>query len=104
MEFDRIQSVIDMVGAHRKPGVSSALVWWVITGALAGMPMSFIHAERRLNMGGPLSAHDDELPALYAAWVRAVVCLLSIPSDAVVYEAAGLLSNASRSWTAERLL
>src|SRR6266478_5883283 len=89
MQFDRIQSVIDTVTAHTKPSASSSLVWWVIPGALAGMPMPFIHSERRLNMGGALTAYDDELLALYAAGVRAVVCLLNIPSDAAVYESAG---------------
>ena len=65
-------------------------LWWVIPGALAGMPMPFVHAERRLNMSSPLAAYDDDLPALYAAGVSAVVCLLDIPSDAAVYESAGL--------------
>src|SRR6266481_4518254 len=89
MQFDRIQSVIDTVTAHTKSSASSSLVWWVIPGALAGMPMPFIHSERRLNMGGGLTAYDDELLALYTAGVRAVVCLLNIPSDAAVYESAG---------------
>jgi DNA-binding NarL/FixJ family response regulator len=89
MHFDRIQSVIDTVTSHRKPDASSSLLWWVIPGALAGMPMPFIHPERRLNMGGPLSAYEDELATLYAAGIRAVVCLLNIPSDAAVYESAG---------------
>jgi atypical dual specificity phosphatase len=66
-----------------------SLLWWVIPGAQAGMPMPFIHPERRLNMGGPLAAYDDDLPALYASGVRAVVCLLDIPSDETVYESAG---------------
>src|SRR6267378_4347141 len=60
-----------------------------IPGALAGMPMPCIRPERRLNMGGALTAYDDELLALYTAGVRAVVCLLNIPSDAAVYESAG---------------
>ena len=89
MQFDQIQSVIDTVTAHTKPSVSNSLVWWVIPGALAGMPMPFIHPERRLNMGDPLTAYDDELPALHTAGVRAVVCLLNIASDAAVYESAG---------------
>ena len=62
------------------------LLWWVIPGVLAGMPMPFIHPERRLNSGGPLTAYEDELPDLYSAGVRAVVSLLNIPSDAPVYE------------------
>ncbi|MGD0816392.1 MAG: hypothetical protein ABSA83_22605 [Verrucomicrobiota bacterium] len=65
------------------------LLWWVIPGVLAGMPMPFIHPERRLNSGGPLNAYEDELPELYAAGVRAVVGLLNIPSDAAVFESAG---------------
>ncbi len=71
-------------------GAGSSLVWWVIPGALAGMPMPFIHPERRLNMGGALTAYDDGLPAMYAAGIRAVVCLLDRPSDASVYESAGV--------------
>lgn len=88
MHFDRIQSIINSVTAHSQTSESS-LLWWVIPGALAGMPMPFIHPERRLNMGGPLTAYEDELLTLYTAGVRAVVSLLNIPSDAAVYEAAG---------------
>ena len=67
----------------------NSLWWWVIPGVLAGMPMSFIHPERRLNAGGALNAYEDELPDLYSAGVRAVVGLLNIPSDAAVFESAG---------------
>ena len=56
---------------------------------LAGMPMPFIHPDRRMAGGGPLTAFEDELPALYSAGVRAVVSLLNIPSDVPVYESAG---------------
>jgi len=66
-----------------------SLLWWVIPGALAGMPMPFIHPERRLNAGGSLTAYEDEPPALYASGVRAVMSLLTIPSGAAVYWAAG---------------
>src|SRR4029077_20822636 len=59
MQFDRIQSVIDTATAPTKPGASSSLVWWVMPGALAGMPMPFVHPERRMNMGGLLTAYDD---------------------------------------------
>jgi atypical dual specificity phosphatase len=89
MQFDGIQSVINTVTAHSKTSASSSLLWWVIPGALAGMPMPYVHPERRLNMGGSLTAYDDELSALYEAGIRAVVSLLNIPSDAVVYESAG---------------
>lgn len=67
----------------------SSLLWWVIPGVLAGMPMPFIHPERRLNLGGTLTAYADELPDLYSAGIRAVVSLLNITSDAAVFESAG---------------
>lgn len=67
----------------------SGLLWWLIPRVLAGMPMPFIHPERRMARGGPLYAFDDELLALHAAGVRAVVSLLNIPSDAPVFESAG---------------
>ena len=65
------------------------LLWWVIPGVLAGMPMPFIHPERRMAGGGALSDFDDELTTLHLAGVRSVVSLLNIPSDASVYESAG---------------
>jgi atypical dual specificity phosphatase len=68
---------------------SQNLLYWVIPGVLAGMPMPFVHSQRRLNSGGPLTAYDDDLPTLYSADVRAVVCLLNIPGDAPVYNSAG---------------
>lgn len=70
--------------------MKSDLLWWVIPGVLAGMPMPFIHLDRRMNSGAALSAYDDDLPALHAGGIRAVACLLNIPSDAPVYESAGL--------------
>jgi len=66
-----------------------SLLWRVIPGVLAGMPMPFIHPERRIAGRGALSDFDDELPTLHAAGVRAVVSLLNIPSDASVYQSAG---------------
>ena len=67
----------------------STLLWWAIPGVLAGMPMPFVHPERRLNLGGSLNGYEDELPELYAAGIRAVVSLLNIPSDQAVFESAG---------------
>jgi Dual specificity phosphatase, catalytic domain len=67
----------------------SNLLWWLIPGVLAGMPMPFIHPERRLAGGGELAAFEDELSVLQSSGVRAVVSLLNIPSDASVYESAG---------------
>jgi protein-tyrosine phosphatase len=51
------------------------LLWWIIPGVLAG--------------GGALHDFDDELQTLYSAGVRAVVSLLNIPTDSLVYHAAG---------------
>lgn len=65
------------------------LLWWVIPGVLAGMPMPFIDPERRMNGGGTLEAHVDELDQLHRAGIRAVVSLLNLPQDADVYESAG---------------
>jgi atypical dual specificity phosphatase len=65
------------------------LLWWVIPGMLAGMPMPFIHPERRLNSGGDLRAFEDELPTLQEAGIRAVVSLLNLPSDEAVFASAG---------------
>lgn len=64
-------------------------LWWGIPGVLAGMPMPFVHPERRLNCGGVLNAYQDELPELYSAGIRAIVSLLNIPADAVVFETSG---------------
>jgi hypothetical protein len=65
------------------------LLWWIVPDVLAGMPMPFIHPERRLNLGGSLNAYEDELPELYVVGIRAVVSLLNIPSDRAVFESAG---------------
>lgn len=65
------------------------LLWWVIPNVLAGMPMPFVHPDRRMNHGGELNAFDDDLPILHTAGVCAIVSLLNIPSDAIVYESAG---------------
>lgn len=67
----------------------SNLLWWIIPGVLAGMPLPFIHPDRRTAGGGGLNAFDDELVELYSAGVRAVVSLLNLPSDAPIYESAG---------------
>lgn len=69
--------------------MATTLLYWVIPGELAGMPMPFVHLERRLNRGGALGDYEDELPELYRAGIRAVVSLLNIPSDGTVYSSAG---------------
>lgn len=66
------------------------LLWWLIPGVLAGMPMPFVHPERRLAGGGAMHDFADELPVLHASGIRAVVSLLNIPSDAAIYEEAGI--------------
>lgn len=38
---------------------NSNLLWWAIPGVLAGMPMPFIHPERRMAGGGSVKAFDD---------------------------------------------
>jgi atypical dual specificity phosphatase len=65
------------------------LIWWVVDGVLAGMPMPYVATERRMNLGGDLNAYQDELPVLHRAGIRAVVCLLNLPSDAAVFASAG---------------
>ncbi|HUR44802.1 MAG TPA: dual specificity protein phosphatase family protein [Candidatus Saccharimonadales bacterium] len=65
------------------------LLWWVIPGVLAGMPMPFIHPERRLNGGGELYSSVDELPILYEAGIRAIVSLLSFTGDKTIFSQAG---------------
>jgi len=69
--------------------VATSLCYWVIPGVLPGMPMPFIHPNRRLNGGGALNDYEDELPEPYRAGVCAVVSLLNIPSDEGVYSSAG---------------
>ena len=71
------------------PTATNSLLWWIIPDVLAGMSMPFIDPIRRLNGGGVLRAYEDELPLLHNAGVRAVVCLLNIPTDQAVYEWAG---------------
>ncbi|MFC1498037.1 dual specificity protein phosphatase family protein [Verrucomicrobiota bacterium] len=69
---------------------SSNLLWWVIPHELAGMPMPYVHQNRRGHKDSfDLNQFDDDLPILHRAGIRSVVCLLDIPSDKRVYEAAG---------------
>jgi atypical dual specificity phosphatase len=72
-----------------KNSPSNNLLWWLIPGVLAGMPMPFIHPDRRLRGGASLTAFNDELAVLGAAGVRAVVSLLNQPRDAQIYEPLG---------------
>ena len=51
--------------------------------------MPYVDPQRRLNLGGSLNDYSDDLPLLYQAGIRAVVCLLNIPSDDQVFRMAG---------------
>ena len=73
--------------ANQKSKMGTNL-WWAIDGELAGMGIPYLDPDRRLNPGSALEAYPDELPALHQAGVRAVVCLLNIPGDREVFEAA----------------
>ncbi len=53
------------------------------------MGIPFIEVQRRLNLGGSLREHADDLPLLYDAGIRAVACLLNIPSDDIIFQSAG---------------
>jgi atypical dual specificity phosphatase len=53
------------------------------------MPMPYVALERRIKMGGPLDAYEDELLPLNQSGIRAFVCLLNLPGDAPVFESAG---------------
>jgi atypical dual specificity phosphatase len=64
-------------------------LWWAIENVIGGMGIPYIDPERRLNGGGPLRAHLDELLLLHRVGIRAVVCLLNIPGDASVFQTAG---------------
>lgn len=64
-------------------------LWWVIDGELAGMGMPYVSVDRRLERGGDLRAYEDDLPLLHDSGIRAVVSLLNIESDSVIYRSAG---------------
>ena len=66
-------------------------LWWPVPGVLAGMSMPFIHPKRHDVTGAALDAFPDELPELWRAGIRAVVCLLNMPSAAGAYTAAGFV-------------
>src|SRR5215204_1851382 len=66
-------------------------IWWVVPGVLGGKSMPFIHPERHEARGAPLDAFPDELPALWNAGVRGIVCLLNMPSVEATYTDAGFV-------------
>jgi hypothetical protein len=64
-------------------------LWWVEPGKLAGMPMPLIATGRRENPTAPLHAYDDDLLLLDAVGICAVVGMLNIPVDSIIYRSAG---------------
>ena len=79
------------VGRHYAPSMNddSALdLWWAVPGVLAGMSGPFLHPEQPHTPDAARDAFADELPALWQAGVRAVVCLLNMPGAASTYAAA----------------
>lgn len=64
-------------------------LYWVIPGVLAGMSMPWIHPKRQNNPGSSREAFDDDLPRLWKAGVRAIICLMNLRGVAELYEAAG---------------
>lgn len=64
-------------------------LWWVIPGELAGMPMPYLHAERRARGGGAIDAFPDDLVELRNCGIGAVINLLNLPGDALIYRDAG---------------
>jgi atypical dual specificity phosphatase len=65
------------------------LLRWVIPETLAGMPMPYVHPDRRMNHGGALEDYVDDLAVLHCAGIRGVVSLLNLPGDESVYQSAG---------------
>jgi hypothetical protein len=73
---------------NRSPEAALDL-WWAVPGALAGMPMPFIHPERWDRPRSALDAYSDDLPTLVAAGIGAVVSFLHLPRAVAMYEATG---------------
>ena len=64
-------------------------LWWAVPGRLAGMSLPFVDPLRYESPSANLYAFRDDLPALWCAGIRAVVCLLNMPSAARAYTDAG---------------
>ncbi|MGY8654001.1 MAG: phosphatase domain-containing putative toxin [Verrucomicrobiia bacterium] len=69
--------------------MGSSILWWLIPNELAGMPMPYVHPDRRRNQGGGLTDFDDDLPRLHANGIRAVVSLVNNPNDGLAFHDAG---------------
>jgi protein-tyrosine phosphatase len=64
-------------------------IWWAVPGVLGGTSMPLLHQERREHPASAFDAYLDDLQSLYCAGVRAIVCLLDLPSLAQTYSSAG---------------
>ena len=83
--------VAQLIGVHLHQVKQSGFldVFWIIPGVLAGMSQPFVDPRRYDSGTAALKDFDDELPGLWNAGIRAVVCLLNMPSARETYEAAG---------------
>jgi len=81
--------LVDSLRDQMSTAESQLDLWWVEPGKLAGMPMPLIAGARRENPTAPLHAYDDDLLLLDAVGIRAVVGMLNIPIDSVIYRSAG---------------
>lgn len=70
-------------------GKSLLDLWWLRERKLAGMSWPFVAPLRYDADVHGLRDFDDELPLLWDAGVRAVVCLLNIPAAAAMYSGCG---------------
>ena len=84
-EFLRIFSPWQILTDPRSP----LDVYWVLPRALAGMALPEIHAHRLRGQGAGLADFADDLPALWEAGVRGIVCLLDYPELQRAYVRAG---------------
>ena len=65
-------------------------IWWAWPGKLAGMAMPFVHHERRRpGAKREINAFQDDIPHMWQAGIRAVVCLLPGGSDQQVFTSLG---------------
>lgn len=64
-------------------------LWWLIPRESAGMPMPYVHPERRAGGDGAIDAYADDLVELKNNGIQAVICLLNLPGDEPIYRRAG---------------
>ncbi len=69
---------------------SNNIIYWVIPGKLAGMPMPWFDARRLETAGAAVEAFDDDLRLIHDAGLRAVVSMLEMSPYIPVMENSGL--------------